>query len=68
MKDINWSVGNGLSVASVDHAILAVLMDVRDELKRTNRVLQCPNCIAIPFKLDEIITNTAKQRRRAKKK
>lgn len=44
-------------------AQLAVLMDIRDELKRLNNVLQCPNFIAVPAKLDQIAKNTRKRRK-----
>jgi hypothetical protein len=43
---------------------LAVLMDIRDELKRINNVLNCSNCLAIPRKLDRIAANTAMPRKR----
>ena len=36
-KDTNWNCGNGESVDSVEHAQLAVMMDIRDELKQLNR-------------------------------
>lgn len=42
----------------------ALLMDIRDELKRLNGVLHCPNFLAIPFKLDAIKRNTTKKRTR----
>jgi hypothetical protein len=45
-------------------ASLAVLMDIRDELKSLNSILQCPNFQAIPHKLDVILRNTAKPRRK----
>lgn len=45
----------------------AVLMDIRDELRKMNRVLTCPRFTAIPAKLDEIRRNTARRRRKNKK-
>jgi predicted component of type VI protein secretion system len=35
-KDVNWNCGNGSNPESVAHAQLAVLMDLRDELKELN--------------------------------
>lgn len=46
----------------------ALLMDIRDELKRLNKLLACPNFVAIPQKLNMIVANTAKGRRRRGRK
>lgn len=46
------------------HAVL--LMDIRDELKRLNRTLACPNFLGIPHTLTRIRENTAKPKRRRK--
>lgn len=66
-KDANWSVtasiGGGVEWAG---AQLAVLMDLRDELKRLNDLLHCVNFITIPRKLDKIVRNTTKKRRKQK--
>ena len=40
-KDVHWNCGNGEKVQSVEHAQLAVLMDIRDELKELNATLSC---------------------------
>jgi hypothetical protein len=54
-KDANWIVTNADgTVTSWEQVQAAVLMDIRDELKRLNNVLQCPNFIAVPSKLDAI--------------
>lgn len=37
-----------------DHVAIEVMMDIRNELQRLNNVLQCPNFIAVPSKLDDI--------------
>ncbi len=37
-KDVNWNCGDGPQVRDVEHAKLAVLMDIRDELKESNRI------------------------------
>lgn len=56
---VNWTVGDGKSNAvSGSDAALAVLMDIRDELKKLNLLLNCPNFTAIPFKLDAIVKHT----------
>ena len=65
-KDVDWflpDVGTGISL---DHAKLAVLMDLRDELKRLNGLLHCSNFIDIPRVLSQIRKNTTKSRRKAK--
>lgn len=66
-KDINWVVaddhGQTLTWAEVQ---VAVLMDIRDELKVVRQrlsVLECPNFLDIPRKLDRIKRNTAKKRK-----
>jgi hypothetical protein len=64
-KDVNWRLNELPSGnAPTDDAQLAVLMDIRDELKRLNSVLHCTNFLAIPSKLDAIRRNTAKKRRK----
>lgn len=56
-----------------EYVPIALLMDLRDELKslnvhmaNMNQVIQCPNFIAIPQILKRISTNTAKPRKRKK--
>lgn len=51
----------------MEAAQLTVLMDLRDELKQLNRLLHCHNFMSIPMKLDKIVYNTRKVRRRRKK-
>jgi hypothetical protein len=54
-KDWAWELSpNAYGKYDFPSAHLAVLMDIRDELKRLNNVLQCPNFIAVPRKLDDI--------------
>lgn len=50
-----------------DHVSVAVLMDIRDELKTLNRLLHCQNFTNIPSKLDDIRRNTTRRRRRKSK-
>ena len=67
-KDINWDVTAATSdpqaAKDVHEATLAVLMDIRDELKILNRVFQCGNALAIPDLLRDIKKNTTKPKRR----
>jgi hypothetical protein len=60
-KDATWSLPEN---PSLDYAKLAVLMDIRDELKALNHVLHCVNFLAIPRKLDDIVRNTKKKPRK----
>lgn len=64
-KDCNWRIQE----VTYPGAHLAVLMDIRDELKQLNNILHCPNFIAIPAKLDAIRkqTNRIPPRKRQKK-
>lgn len=66
-KDANWTLPEDTSV-SYDEAQLAVLMDIRDELKRLNTVLQCPNFIAVPAKLDAIDRNTSRTEKNTRRR
>ena len=59
-KDTNWSVPE---TASVYEAQLAVLMDIRDELKTLNLLLHCDNFQRIPRYLKAIEKNTGKGRK-----
>jgi hypothetical protein len=64
-KDADWNLPERL--ATYDQVEVAVLMDIRDELKRLNRTLSCPNFQRIPYKLDAIAGNTRKPKRRKTK-
>ena len=54
------------SCPSWERAGIAVLMDIRRELKRLNSLLSCPNFTGIPSTLTQIKRNTAKPKRKAK--
>jgi hypothetical protein len=59
-KDINWNLPetpNG-SIATWDAVKVAVLMDIRDELKALNSILSCKNALDIPVLLRQIQRNT----------
>ena len=65
-KDTDWNLplgSDGRSVETWEQACLAVLMDVRDELKRLNAALYCPNFQHIPRTLREIKRNTTKRKK-----
>lgn len=66
-KDAEFSLpaeGNGKGL-EWHHVRLAVLMDIRDELKRLNQLLHCSNFVAIPHTLAAIRRNTTKKKRKA---
>lgn len=72
-KDKEWFVAdpNTGSVPSWEREQLAVLMDIRDELKRLNgllrgRLLHCSNFIGIPSALNAIRRNTTRPRKSKK--
>jgi hypothetical protein len=54
---------DGTSTASAETISMCMLATIRDELRRLNQVLQCPNFIAVPAKLDQIAKNTRKRRK-----
>lgn len=62
--NVNWNLPEGVN--SWDAARLAVLMDIRDELRTLNAVFRCHNALAIPQLLREIKKNTTKKPRRKK--
>ncbi len=66
-KDINWDLANGAgNIATWQNVQIAVLMDIRDELKRLNAAIYCPNFIAIPSLLRKISENTKKRKYKKK--
>lgn len=70
-KDGDWQLPSApgtTKIASWDHVKIAVLMDIRDELKQLNRLLGCPNFTEIPSVLREIRRNTAKPKPKPKPK
>jgi hypothetical protein len=67
-KDVTWGMERNLNgTLSYDQAQLAVLMDIRDEMKRLNQLLHCNNFMGIPYKLDRISANTHRPKRRKNK-
>lgn len=64
-KDANWRLPD--KAENWQQASVAVLMDLRDELKRLNELLHCPNFTRIPAVLDVIRRNTHKKKRKQSK-
>ena len=66
-KNANWTVcltegslqGDEWSISSED-SHLCVLMDIRDELQKLNRVFNCPSTREIPIILKTIRANTGR--------
>jgi len=68
-RDANWQIGNDRGeILTWEEVQVAVLMDIREELKRLNNVLQCPNFIAVPRKLDDIKSELRQVRLNTRKK
>ena len=64
-KDANWEIKtNPDGTSPTDDATLAVLMDIRDELKKLNNLLHCHNFITLPLKIEAIRRNTTKPKRK----
>jgi hypothetical protein len=61
-------IGNGTNRHSWDSIHAATLMDIRDELKRLNRLLHCHNFTSFPAALRAIRRNTEPKPKRARRK
>lgn len=59
-KDREWNCG-GEGGTTHEEARLAVLMDIRDELKRLNSLLHCQNFLGMPRVLKRIDSRLAKR-------
>lgn len=69
-KDQNWHLpksNDGVRIQSWEAVQVAVLMDIRDELKQLNRVFACSNFQNVPHVLRRISANTAKPRKKVAK-
>jgi len=64
--NVDWELPDKGSL-TIEQAELAVLMDIREQLRALNRLLGCENFIAIPRVLREIRSNTAKPKERVKR-
>mgnify|MGYP003427556675 FL=1 len=67
-KDAEWALrtDGGTWYPSTSYAgpSLAVLMDIRDELKKLNAVFACPSFLAVPSLLRGVEKNTRKPRKK----
>ena len=64
-KNADWDIAaSGTGSRVIEGAILAVLMDLRDEMQRLNLLLHCPNFTAIPGKLERIARKLPTKRKR----
>lgn len=62
-RDRDWNVANdgGVIRDSIKGGVmLAVMLDIRDELRKLNALLSCGNFTGIPRTLKQIATNTTK--------
>lgn len=66
-KDVSWSVPEQGDYISHEQATLAVLMDIRDEMKELKQIFRCHNAQDIPNILRGIRRNTHRPKRRKKK-
>ena len=68
-KDVDWKLPEDPQGGIVpwDAVIAAILMDIRDELKQLNGTFDCPNFLAVPRVLRQIVANTAKPKRKKAK-
>lgn len=57
----DWDLGSPITWGKVQ---LALLMDIRDELQKLNKLLRCENFQAIPTTLSHIAVNTRKPRKK----
>lgn len=60
-KDVSWNVGETDGSITWERATVAVLMDIRDELKRLNSLLYCSNFTGIPTTLRSMNRKLAQQ-------
>lgn len=61
-----WNLPNE-SPVSYTVVQTALLMDIRDELQKLNRLLHCARFLAIPTHLDAIAVNTRKPKPKPKR-
>jgi hypothetical protein len=63
--NVNWSFHENIDgTTTYDAAQLAVLMDIREQLRALNTLLGCRNFVAVPAILREIRANTKPRRKR----
>ena len=65
LKNADWLPGDANSQALTwERVNTAILLDIRDELQELNKLLRCPNFLAIPRELGQIRRNTTKPKKR----
>ena len=66
--DVEWNVADEDGhVPTWEQVGVAVLMDIRRELRRLNLAIWCPNFQAVPRHLTRIAQNTAKRKKKKTK-
>lgn len=63
-KNGSWKLPPEGTDLKWDQVLVAVMMDVRDELQQLNRVLGCHNFLAVPSVLRDIRRNTTRRKRK----
>jgi len=64
-KDVTWLLWpDAANRVTHDQIQCAVLMDLRDELKKLNALLHCGNFLRIPYYLDTIRKQTARRKKK----
>ena len=65
-RNTEWNLAesDNRTIASWEKVSIAVLMDIRRELRALNALLACPNFTGIPRTLKRISANTAKPKRK----
>jgi len=66
-KDRDWTLptkANG-RLESWEYVSIAVLMDIRDELKKLNTLLHCGNFTGLPWDIKKIRQRVCRRKRRA---
>lgn len=63
IRDTDWNVTIDGNSWSHDQIHMALLVDIRRELKKLNAVFACPNFLEVPRTLRDIKRNTAKRKR-----
>lgn len=66
-RNADWNLQTDVSGhCTWDGVKIALLMDIRSELRRIRTIAECPNAIAIPNLLRQIVKQTKPTRRRKK--
>jgi hypothetical protein len=64
LANLNWVPGDEAGQAPTwERVNTAILLDIRDELRKMNQTLRCPDFQSIPRVLKEIRRNTTKPKK-----